>query len=827
MEGKESVVFEIEVAGKILANAFGQGDGGSIEVGGHELKVYGRILSESIGVGKGGEIYLVPSDLLEIGGDKGNSSNNRAEISSVTNGAGKGGSIRIESDRLEYNAYGLVRADANSTGDGGVIDIRVRELIGDGAGQIIWWGGEQQRTYTAIRAAARYIGTEELGGKGGSIKIDAESIELKAGAWISVDTHGTGDAGLVKITTGDLVMSGNNTLISSRVVFDTSQSDGQILWKHDELTGTGGSIDIEAENIEINKAAQIVVETIDGVGDGGEIVIDSGRLAISGGGEINGSTNSKGDAGKVQLKVNNLTLNNGRISSEAKSVGAAGSIIIEGKGEESKILLSKGSVSTSTNKGSEVAGNIDIEADQVVLGRVEISSNSKSEGNSGGIRLKGNDRVEVGHNAKVSSVTESSGDGGSVRLEGGLIDVVGGVVTTDSTSVEENGGNAGSIVVWAKELNLQDGGRMSSVSLGRGDAGSVDVAVETFKIAGTGSETGRSVLSSSTYYGGEIGEGGKGGEGGSIRIKGDKVEVGKYGEVLVETLGSGDGGELKVEAGEFVVSGKGARVSGQSGYRHGSDEWESHERASGKGGSLNIEADRLTISQDGLIQSSSTGLGNGGRVAVDTGWLDIRTGASISTEARKSNGGEVELKLSEGLMMSGGTITTKAKKDGGSVIIQTVGDIWLTGSEVSAEAGQDGGNIEIRSPQTLVLQRSRLSANAILGHGGYILITADGFLPSIETSITASSEFGVQGMVEIRTPDTDVGSGLVVPPETLVSKNINLAERCALRLAGDVSSFFLNGQGGIPVWASHSYLPTLIIPEPDDAYRPSDRSDEQ
>ena len=87
LEGKESVVFEIEVAGKIWANAFGQGDGGSIEVGGQELKVYGRILSESIGDGKGGEIYLGPSDLLEIGGDRGNSSNNRDEISSVTNGA--------------------------------------------------------------------------------------------------------------------------------------------------------------------------------------------------------------------------------------------------------------------------------------------------------------------------------------------------------------------------------------------------------------------------------------------------------------------------------------------------------------------------------------------------------------------------------------------------------------------------------------------------------------------------------------------------------------------------------------------------------------------
>ena len=80
----------------------------------------------------------------------------------------------------------------------------------------------------------------------------------------------------------------------------------------------------------------------------------------------------------------------------------------------------------------------------------------------------------------------------------------------------------------------------------------------------------------------------------------------------------------------------------------------------------------------------------------------------------------------------------------------------------------------------------------------------------METSITASSEFGVEGTVEIRTPDTDVGSGLVILPEALVSRNINLAERCALRLSGDVSSFFLNGEGGIPVWSSQSYLPSLL-----------------
>ena len=88
-------------------------------------------------------------------------------------------------------------------------------------------------------------------------------------------------------------------------------------------------------------------------------------------------------------------------------------------------------------------------------------------------------------------------------------------------------------------------------------------------------------------------------------------------------------------------------------------------------------------------------------------------------------------------------------------------------------------------------------------------------MPSIDTAITASSEYGVQGVVEIDTVETDIGSGLVVLPEQLEDSSVNLAERCALRLQGDVSSFFLNGQGGIPVWSSVNYVPSVFLGDED------------
>ena len=67
-----------------------------------------------------------------------------------------------------------------------------------------------------------------------------------------------------------------------------------------------------------------------------------------------------------------------------------------------------------------------------------------------------------------------------------------------------------------------------------------------------------------------------------------------------------------------------------------------------------------------------------------------------------------------------------------------------------------------------------------------------------------------QGVVEIDSVETDIGGGLVILPDELKDRTVNVAERCALQLQGDVSSFFINGQGGLPVWSRENYLPETI-----------------
>jgi len=146
---------------------------------------------------------------------------------------------------------------------------------------------------------------------------------------------------------------------------------------------------------------------------------------------------------------------------------------------------------------------------------------------------------------------------------------------------------------------------------------------------------------------------------------------------------------------------------------------------------------------------------------------------------------------------------------------------------MSSETGQDEGNITNSKPDLLFMNRGQLSANAVHGHGGYIQVAANTYLPSIDSLITASSEYGAQGVVEMDTVETDIGSGLVVLPDRLKDGSVNLAERCTLSLKGDVSSFFLSGQGGLPMWSKDTYLPTVIVPELDNTDRSRGQEDSQ
>ncbi|HYH43451.1 MAG TPA: hypothetical protein VD867_15870, partial [Burkholderiales bacterium] len=124
----------------------------------------------------------------------------------------------------------------------------------------------------------------------------------------------------------------------------------------------------------------------------------------------------------------------------------------------------------------------------------------------------------------------------------------------------------------------------------------------------------------------------------------------------------------------------------------------------------------------------------------------------------------------------------------------------LTDSEITTSVGTglgNGGNITI-DPVYVILDSSRIIANAFGGDGGNINIVTSALLQTGDSIISASSELGVQGTIEISAPDSDLAGGLTPLPGGLFDSSLLLRESCSARAGRGGNSFVGVGYGGLP-----------------------------
>ncbi|MBD2775958.1 S-layer family protein [Iningainema tapete] len=134
-------------------------------------------------------------------------------------------------------------------------------------------------------------------------------------------------------------------------------------------------------------------------------------------------------------------------------------------------------------------------------------------------------------------------------------------------------------------------------------------------------------------------------------------------------------------------------------------------------------------------------------------------------------------------------------------------------SSISAQASNNanGGNITINSPQGFIIavksENSDIIANAVEGNGGEMKINSAGIYglenrtqlslaPKI-SEINASSDFGIDGTIEINTPEIDPNQGLINLPVEIVEPKLN--QSCQVGDHQDRSSFVIAGRGGLPM----------------------------
>lgn len=195
---------------------------------------------------------------------------------------------------------------------------------------------------------------------------------------------------------------------------------------------------------------------------------------------------------------------------------------------------------------------------------------------------------------------------------------------------------------------------------------------------------------------------------------------------------------------------------------------------------------------------------------ITTGQLLVRDGAEVTvSSAGTGNAGNLEI-ASRSIHLDRGIFrATTASGEGGNIKLRSQDLILLRrNSEISTEAGGigKGGNIDIINPGFIVavpLENSDITANAVEGDGGNINIKAQGIFGlefreqrTALSDITASSEFGLDGVVEINTLDVDPSSGLVALPAVPVDTEV--AQACTPGGNQATSEFVVTGRGGLP-----------------------------
>lgn len=333
------------------------------------------------------------------------------------------------------------------------------------------------------------------------------------------------------------------------------------------------------------------------------------------------------------------------------------------------------------------------------------------------------------------------------------------------------------ITIESKQLLLQNGSTISNVNLGEVSEGNINIKTDNLEIGEL-----------SRINNSNIGQG----NGGNISIETSSLLITDGGQILNETLGSGNAGDLNINAQEIEISfssqASGSLASRISGLFVST-------LSDGNGGELSIFTENLTVKNGAAISAGNfsslepnptiPGQGNAGNIQITASSIQLEDGALLSTETFSGLGGNISLQIENTLFIKGDSLIS-----------------------AQADGEGDGGNIDIDSGFLVAfspgdLDGNDIIANAVLGQGGNINIFTQGIF-GIESrenltpfnDITASSEFGLSGTVEINTLEIDPSQNSLDLPLELIETEVT--RTCKPYSSGSQSEFAISGRGGLP-----------------------------
>ncbi|MEK7990581.1 MAG: filamentous hemagglutinin N-terminal domain-containing protein, partial [Thiotrichaceae bacterium] len=776
-DGGDSASATIRATGTFTMRGLHKDDTGS--------QLHTRVMGSSTG-GQGGDVYIEANELIMQDG---------ARIFASTDGLGNGGDITIlvkgtlsmsnqsqagdSASRIVSNSKGSKRV--KKVGDAGTIVVQAGDLImRDGAN-------------ISSSAQAR---ENRFAGKAGEIQITVTDHMLLSGFNKNSDEDvGTG-SGVYAISLG----YGDNSSDAGKIAIQTGSltiEDGAVIKTSTDNNANGGMIDIQAqdtvkiigknaETLELKQQISGIYASSDSVeiasGSSGEIIVQTDKLILTQYGTIVTSSAGGGEAGNISITANALRMDTDSVISSASQL--QNSYEFDTVADRDNTMLIRGDMIDIADNGDGK------QARYVSVGQhfLQITAIEQVDNLAELYELPKHYNLEKGNIVEV----KDAGNGESARF----------VYDRNSSFDIDNWTKIGNQVdVVLEDLDqLQEDDWYEPEEV-------VYPAGTIVQVQDVGNGTSSQIIYSNTF----------------LPINGKfEVEAIRLNQFELPDIATLE----QLYKSTHLEEGDTATIANHSDFVFTNNQWLP---LTGKVLAVqNFRAiDNLVKTQTGNITSISDVNGQASDfIYTGKNWLQLNPELpSIQTESelkqiqahegdfveaqqtrhqffyadgqwvqqiKGGDAGHVLLNVNDIQLFNSEISTESISAGGGRIVVNNQDFVFLNHAKVTASVKEgvgDGGSLTVSQPHFVILDNSQVIAQAYEGQGGNIRVVANQFLSSPKNVISASSRLGIDGNVQIDSPDETVSNGLLTLNKRF-AKRIELTNRCKATVANQLPTEF-------------------------------------
>ncbi|WP_445632854.1 Filamentous hemagglutinin FhaB/tRNA nuclease CdiA-like TPS domain-containing protein [Nostoc sp. DSM 114161] len=455
---------------------------------------------------------------------------------------------------------------------------------------------------------------------------------------------------------------------------------------------------------------------------GGNITLESGYLTAEGGrielGSVADGLVSLDFIDKIWVLgyqgVQNF--NDIQLSQDAfvdASGESGGDIELRGR----RVIVADASRIITSTLGSGSGGALNVSASDSVEvlgtstdGRFSSLLSTYTEGSGSGSDLTiTTKRLIVRDGALIESGTFSEGQGGKLTVNASdSVEVIGISAKRQFSAVlgtfSRGSGSAGDLIIATKNLILQDGSELGSLTLAEGQGGKVTInasnSVEVNHTSGIG-------LFPTILFTQSAGSG----DAGDLTITTKRLNIRDGGRIGAVTFDEGKGGNLTINASDSVEVSGTSVINGLKRTASISNQTQGAEAA----GDLTISTPQMIVedgAEVGTITANYAAKASG-NLTITTEQLTVRDGGRILTSSLDTGkSGDLNIFASDSVELKG----TGFNRDENSI---TSSGLFTR----SFETG-DAGNLTIETRKLVIEDGARISSSTFLGKGGNLIVNA-------------------------------------------------------------------------------------------------------